>query len=849
MASLMLRDLRHGVRVLMQAKGWTVVVILSLAVGIGANAAVFTAVNGLLLRKLPVEDPDSLVRLRWGGRNDMSNDQSDYGSSGRWTDGQPLHATFSYPMFQDFRTANQTMTDLAASRPGGVTVTIDGRAETASRLMVSGNYHVLLGVGARIGRTLVPDDDNPGAPAVAVLSDRYWRSRFSSDPGVIGKTIRINNVPVTIVGVTAESFTGTQLASAQPSSLTMPIRLEDQISGDEPRLNDPTAWWVQVTGRLKPGITPSQVHGNLQPVFQRQSRAGLEAYLKSASDEVRNLTQNQGRTAVPHLIVDSASRGTYDNDQRQVTALTMLGTVVSLVLLLVCANVANLLLSRAAGRQREISVRLSLGATRARLIRQLLTESLMLSTAGGVLGLALARWGQSLLPAPVGTTAPVDWRILAFTAGVTVLTGIVFGIAPALRTTTMDVGGALKENNRAVAGSNSVLSRVLLVTQVSISVVLLVGAGLFLHTLNNLRNVDIGFDPQNLVFVRVDINGARLNDERKFQFLQEGMSRLRAVSGVRAATVSFPTLLSGMVNGGAMFVQGRVYPEGRAAYFAERDDIDRVTVAPNYFATLGIPMAAGRAFTDRDDSRAPQVAIINEAAARKFFPNENPIGRRIGYSPEDSGKFEIVGILRDVRYNSLREPPPPTLYVTYLQANRSDLVFTVRTAVDPATILTAVRSAVGGVNPNIPVVTVETQMSQIERRYAQERVLAQAYALFGSIALFVAAIGLFGLMSYNVSRRTREIGIRMAMGAQREAVLGLVLRESMLLVAAGIAIGIAVALGAGKLVASQLFGLEATDAATMVLAIVVMTIVSAAAGYLPARRATRVDPMVALRYE
>ena len=277
----------------------------------------------------------------------------------------------------------------------------------------------------------------------------------------------------------------------------MPIRLEDQISGDEPRLNDPTAWWVQVTGRRKPGITPSQVHGNLQPVFQRQSRAGLEAYLKSASDEVRNLAQNKGRTAVPHLIVDSASRGTYDNDQRQVTALTMLGTVVSLVLMLVCANVANLLLSRAAGRQREISVRLSLGATRARLIRQLLTESLMLSGAGGVLGLALARWGQSLLPAPVGTTAPVDWRILAFTAGVTVIAGIVFGIAPALRTTRMDIHGALKENNRAVAGSNTVLSRVLLVTQVSISVVLLVGAGLFLHTLSNLRNVDIGFDPRN----------------------------------------------------------------------------------------------------------------------------------------------------------------------------------------------------------------------------------------------------------------------------------------------------------------------------------------------------------------
>jgi predicted permease len=845
----MLNDLRHGVRVLMQAKGWTAVVVLSLAVGLGANAAVFTAINGLLLRKLAVNDSDSLVRLRWGGKNDMSNDTNDYGYNAPGADGQQVHATFSHPMFLNLKAANQTLVDLVASRPGGTTLTIDGHAETARVLMVSGNYHEMLGVKARLGRTLVPTDDDPSSPAVAVMSEQFWRSRFAASPNVLGKVIRVSNVPVTIVGVTEAAFTGTQRIGSQLPPVTMPLRLDDQISGDAPRMNDPMTLWVQITGRLKPGVTPAQVHGNLQPVFQRQSRAGLEAYLRSATDEVRNSAANQGRTAIPHLIVDSANRGTYDSDERQVTACTMLGAVVSLVLMLVCANVANLLLSRAGGRQREISVRLSLGATRARLIRQLLTESLMLSAAGGIVGFSLARWGQSLLPAPVGTTAPVDWRILAFTAGATVLTGLLFGIAPALRTTRMNVGGALKENDRDVAGSNTILSRVLLVTQVSISVVLLVGAGLFLSTLNNLRNVDVGFDPQNLVFVRVDISGARLTDEGKFQFLQEGMRRLQAVSGVKAATVSFPTLLSGLTNGGAMFVQGRAYPEGLAAYRAERDDINRVTIAPNYFATLGISMAAGRAFTDQDDSRAPQVAILNQAAARKFFPNENPIGRRIGYSPEDSGKFEIVGIVQDVRYNSLREPPPPTLYVNYLQANRSDLVFTVRTAADPATILSAARLAVAAVNPGVPVVTVETQMSQLERRYAQERVLAQAYSLFGSLALFVAAIGLFGVMSYNVSRRTREIGIRMAMGAPREAVMALVLRESMSLVLAGIIVGLVVSFGAGRFVAAQLFGLQPTDLRTMAVAVAVMAIVSAAAGYLPTRRATRVDPMIALRYE
>jgi predicted permease len=410
----------------------------------------------------------------------------------------------------------------------------------------------------------------------------------------------------------------------------------------------------------------------------------------------------------------------------------------------------------------------------------------------------------------------------------------------------MDVGSALKANSRSLAGSSTVLSKALLVIQVSISLVLLVGAGLFLNTLNNLRSVNLGFDPQNLVFVRVDAEGGGLSNERKRQFLHDGMTRLQMVPGVKAATVSKPTLLSGGTSGTAMFVQGRAYSGG---YVEERDDVSRVVVAPNYFATMGIPVIAGRGFTERDDQRAPQVAMINEAAARKFFPGESPVGRRFGDSPEESDEVEIVGVLRDVRYNSLREPPPPTLYLPHLQSNPEDLVFTVRTAADPTTVLGALRAAVSAADPDIPIVTVETQMSQIERRFAQEKVLAQAYTLFGGIALFVAAIGLFGLMSYNVSRRTREIGIRMAMGAQRKEVLGLVLRESMLLVIAGIAIGIAAALGAGRLVASQLFGVEPTDLTTMIAAMMVMLGGSAAAGYLAARRAARVDPMVAVRYE
>jgi predicted permease len=846
----MLKDIRHGIRVLLQAKGWTAVVVLSLAVGIGANAAIFTAVNSILLRKLPVDDPDSLVRIRWAGRNDMATNSSDYGFTGRMPDGAQIRTTFSYPMFEHFTAANQTLTDLAAIRPaGGVTVVIEGRAETASALMTTGNYYRLIGMTAAIGRTFLPEDDNASAPAVAMLSDQFWRSRFSESRDVIGKTIRVNSVPVTIVGVAERSFIGTQRVTGRLQDVMVPLRLETQMNTEGARLDDPTYWWVQVIGRLKPGTTFEQVRGNLEGVFQYEARAGMEGYLASLTPEERNESSNQGRTAVPRLLVDSAGQGTYDADDTTTRGLAILGAVVTLVLLLVCANVANLLLSRATARQKEVSVRLSIGATRARVVRQLLTESLILASIGGILGLMLARWAQALLPPPVGTPAPPDWRVLAFTTATTIIAGVVFGIAPALRATRTDVALGLKENSRSVASANTILARALLVLQVAISLVLLVGAGLFLRTLENLRSVDIGFDPQNLVFVRVDAEGTKYTDEQKYRFLQDGMQRLQAIAGVKTVTVSRPTLMSGSVNGTGMFVQGRSYPRGRASYMPERDDINRVVVSPSYFATMGIPLLAGRGFSDRDTGQAPKVAIINEAAARKFFPDENPVGRRFGQSPEKSNEVEIVGVLRDVRYNSLREPPPATLYVPYLQASPEDLVFTLRTASDPSSVMASARTVVSQIDANIPVTAVETQAANLERRYSQEKVFAQAYTLFGGIAVFVAAIGLFGLISYSVSRRTREIGIRVAMGAQRGAVLELVLRESMLLVGAGIAIGIAAALGAGRLVASQLYGLEPTDLTTAASAIAVMIAVTAAASYMPARRATRVDPMLALRYE
>jgi predicted permease len=564
--------------------------------------------------------------------------------------------------------------------------------------------------------------------------------------------------------------------------------------------------------------------------------------MKSLSEQERGTAVNRERKEVPRLLVEPGGRGVYDVNTNDLRAATILTVVVALVLLIVCANVANLLLSRATTRHKELSVRLSLGATRWRLIRQLLTESLLLAALGGALGILVGYWGKQLLPGPQGQMTPLDWRVLAFVLVVTGATGLVFGIAPALRGTGINVSSALKETSRSVTGSRSILGKSLLVVQVAISLVLLVGAGLFLRTLHNLRQVDVGFDPQNLLLFRVTPQLNRYDEKRMAALYRDLLERLGTVPGVKAAAMSQPALLSGSVNSTSIYVQGRVYAPG------QRDNsINRLVISPNFFDVMGIPLLAGRGFSDRDHETAPKVVVVNEAAARKYFPNQNPIGLRFGSSVETAGQQEIVGVLRDVKYNSVREEAPPTMYVPYRQTRLGNAVFEVRTAAAPMTTVGAVREAVRQIDPNLPLMDVSTQIEQVERRFLQEKLFAQAYSLFGGVALMLAAVGLFGLMSYNVSRRTNEIGIRMALGAQRTDVLRLVLRESMILVVIGVAIGLAVALGASRLVATLLYNLAPTDVMSIALAIVVMVIVSGAAGYIPARRASRVDPMVALR--
>jgi predicted permease len=520
--------------------------------------------------------------------------------------------------------------------------------------------------------------------------------------------------------------------------------------------------------------------------------------------------------------------------------------VVALVLLIVCANVANLLLSRATARQKELSVRLSLGATRARLMRQLLTESMLLASLGGALGILVGYWGRQLLPGPPGQTPPMDWKVLAFVLAITLVTGVVFGIAPALRGTGMNVSSALKETSRSVVGGRSVLSKALLVVQVAISLVLLIGAGLFLQTLQNLRHVDVGFNPQNLLLFRVNPSLNRYDDKKTTALYHDLIGRLGSVPGVRGVALSNPALLSGSVSSTAIYVQGRAYSGNRQG---ENNGINRLVISPNFFEVMGIPVVLGRGFTDRDHADAPKVVVINETAARKYFPNQNPVGQHFGTSVETSGQMEIVGVLHDVKYDSVRDATPPTMYVPYPQTRVGGAVFELRTAGAPAGVMGALREAARRIDANLPLTDVSTQIEQVEKRFAQEKLFAQAYTLFGALALFLASIGLFGLMSYNVSRRTNEIGIRMALGAQRRDVLRLVMGESMLLVAIGVVAGVGIALASTRFVATLLFGLPARDVVSMMLAVAVMVVVSALAGYLPARRASMVDPMVALHYE
>ena len=845
MMGSLVQDLRYGSRMLLKNKAFTAVAVVSLALGIGATTAIFSLIDAVLLKTLPVKKPDELVLFDWrSGLNPMARSINGNFSKNSKT-GLAGSTSFSYATFNYLRDHAETLTDLVAFADlDQLNVNVDGQAEMACGQLVSGGYYEGLGVSALLGRALTSDDDQPSAEPATVISYRYWERRFGLDPAVVGKRIVVNGVPFTITGVTPRGFQGAlQVGSSMDYSI--PMSMEPLINGAGSMLRDRGSWWVQMIGRLKPGATAESTRASLEGIFQQS--AIEESKLAQAADP----TPDDEKADLPYLRVGSGSQGLTEMRGAYAEPLNILIAVVGLVLLIACANVANLLLARGATRQKEMAVRLALGAGRFRLMRQMLTESVMLAFGGGALGVLFANWGKDLLMnlRPWGGPAleldlRLDLRVLGFTTAVSLLTGILFGIAPALRATRVDLGPALKDSTRSIVGGSRLgLSKALIVVQVALSLVLLVGAGLFVRTLQNLNKVDAGFNLNNLLLFRVSPRLSGYKAEQVTPLYEQMLARIEAVPGVTQASVSRHPLLSGSSAISNISVDGKE---------PSKDYIYIQRVNTNFFETMEIPLVQGRSLGDQDDERSPKVAVVNQALVRKHFADQDPIGKRFGLGgPQHNRDFEIVGVVRDAKYTSLRMESPPTIYFPFRQqaSSAGQMTFEVRTSGDPATMVSSIREAVSEIDKNLPLFDVKTQKQQAEQSLTQERLFATLSGFFGILALMLGCIGLYGVMSYAVARRTNEIGIRMALGATPPRVTRMVMRETMLLVVVGVAIGLGVALATARLIESMLFGLAPNDPITISIAALLMIGVAALAGYLPARKASKVDPMVALRYE
>ena len=862
----LLQDLRYGFRMLLKQKGLTAVALLSLALGIGANTALFSIIDAMLLKMLPVREPEQLVLLKSMAPQDFSTGSYNGSSNKDDATGQIVRTSFPYQTYQRLREQSGPLSDVFAFGNVTLNVTADGQAEVASGHAVSGNYFTALGVQPAAGRLFTDEDDKPNATPVAVLGHRYWQKRFGGDTAVIGKQINLNNVAFTIAGVSAKGFDGTAgVGSTQ--DVTIPLAIEPQLYPDKQRsyLNG-NVWWLRVMGRMKPGATPEQVQAQLENAFLQsviEHRGARQAAAKaSGGNAIADLDPKQ----YPRLYADPGGQGEMYRREYYAPSLYLLLGVVGLVLLIACANVANLLLSRAAGRQKEISLRLALGASRKRLMRQLLTESVLLAVLGGLLGLIFAIWIKDGILAVslwggrgMSSLEPqLDWRVLGFTFALSLLTGVIFGLAPAWRTTRVDLTPAMKESGRASSAVHrSLLGRGLVVLQVALSLVLLVGAGLFVRTLLNLQRVDPGFNTQNLLLFEVQPSLIGYKDDKLRQIYQQIGERVESVPGVQAVTFSRMALLSQSIHSSSIYLrealnatpnaEGSIPPSG---------DTHRLIVRENFLEAIGIPLLAGRTFGPQDNATSPKVAVVNQAFANKFFPNQNAIGRRFTYDPKKPDEWEIVGICRDAKYSSQREDVPATMYSSFRQERPlNGATFEVRTAGDPAAAVASVRTAVREIDPNLPVQNVKTQVEQADETLRMERLFAKLITLFALLAQQLAAIGLFGVLAYTVSQRTHEIGIRMALGADRSSVLKMIVRQGMTLAVLGVVLGLVGAYVLTKYLESwvglskMLYGVKVSDPLTYGLIAVLLTVVALIACYIPARRATKVDPLVALRYE
>ncbi len=835
----LLADVSYGLRMLKKSPGFTSVAVVSLALGIGANTIIFTLAQQALLDQLAVPHPEQLRLLT------IETGRKDSPISSMWGDFNPgphggtVTSSFSYPVYEILRKQNQGLQDLFAFKYLGgysrMTATVDGHAQAVSGEFVSGNYYQDLGVGTQLGRPIQPSDDaHPGEGAVAVISDALWSRSFGRSPSVVGKVISLNLAQVTIVGVNPPDFTGAASVQSSPD-IFVPFSMQPVVlpRGKQSLLVSKELWWVQVMGRAKPGISDAAATASLSVALDQAVHATLT--LKADS-------------SLPTLTVALGSRGMNHSaaDRNQIYILFAL---VGLVLVLACANIANLLLARSAARQREVSVRMALGASRGRVLRQVFTESLLLSMLGGTAGLVLGYLARNVIPRL--TSAPwdeqivevrFDWKIFAFTAGISILTGLIFGFAPALQSTRISVSSALKDSAASTTKRRKGFAgKGIVVFQICLSMLLVVGAGLFARTLFNLSRVDIGFRPENVLLFRMQPPHTRYphpKDLALYRRIEEGLASLPIVESV--ALSAEPLLSHDMSN--SYFI-----PDGQPKD-AKRESADVNYVGQDFFSTLGIPIVAGRGFNESDTESGPKVAVINRALAKKFFPKTDPIGKTF-----DSGHIQVIGIAADAKYDDLRDEDPPTFYAPYRQAPEGEMdggpTFELRLKTTPDGALPAIRGAVTAIDKDIPLLDVRTQMQQIDDILSQERLFATLTGAFGVVALVLACIGIYGVMAYNVARRTNEIGIRLALGARSSQVLGMVLREASWLAVVGIAIGLGSALWLTRFLATLLYGLKPNDPLTLIGAALLLLGTAVAAGWTPAWRASRVQPMEALRHE
>lgn len=843
--------MKFALRQLAQSPGFTAVAVLSLALGIGANTAVFSVMNAVLLARLPVPAPEELVIFNW-----LAEENVGPKSSSGWRTREPgskknTSTSFSFPTFEAFRKNPGPLAEVFAFAPaGGLNLNVDGVAEiVAGAQYATGTYHRGLGVQAAAGRLLGPADDDPAGEAVAVLSHRFWLRRFGGDPAAIGKKISVNGVPVTIVGVTAAGFSGTQQVG-EVTDLTLPLVHEPRLSRAPWDSRSADNWWVRIMGRLQPGATLPQAAASLQGVFQETARGALSVSTLPGAPAV-----DPAKIPLPELRAVPGGQGLYEARRNYEKSLRLLLGVVGLVLLVACANVANLLLARGAARRREIAVRLALGASRARLVRQLLAESVLLAGLGAAGGLAVAVWGSRALLAmqPFGNAnvhleLALDWRVLGFASAAALATGLVFGLAPALRATKLNLTEEFQGGARTLGGgARSTLARSLLVVQVALSLVLLVGAGLFVRTLRNLQAVDVGFNREQLLLFQLNAAATGANGAQSFAFYQRLRDRFAALPGVRSATFSRIAPLSQ-----SNWTIGVTVPGYTPTAMFE--SVQMNGLGADYLATLELPLLRGRDFTARDqDPAAPKVAIVNQAFAKKYFGTEDVLGRRfqLGRSA-GSTECEIIGLVRDAHYSDVKSTPRPTAFQPYAQLGSNSAGvghFVVRFTGSEAATTAALRAAARDIDAAVPITNLRTQEQQIDRLFAQERLFASLCSVFGGLALLLCAVGLYGLMSYSVVRRTGEIGLRMALGALPRTVLAMVVRESLGLVVLGVLLGLGAAWGATHLITSLLFGLTGTDPVSYAVGALALLVVGTLACLLPARRAARIAPMQALRTE